>query len=301
MEVIQIMILVISGALGAIFGSFACCQAWRIHEKTEGKKLGKWSECMNCGTRLKWYDNLPIISWILLRGKCRKCHKKIGLSEFLSEVLMASAFVLITAFYMPINMSGQVMEFDGWAMLALAPVLIFMIPLAIMAVYDAKWGELPVSMLILSNVLGVVVFVVHELVKLIGPCTRYGFYAYKTVCYADLSDGAKWETLGGDLLSLLIAIGILAGIYFAIYIISKEKMVGGGDYILASAIAVALGAWPLAIIELFLSNFSASIVMLPKSFKKENKGKPFPFGPYLITSFVVVFVLQNVIRRMFIF
>ena len=301
MEGIQIIVLVIAGVLGAIFGSFACCQAWRIHEKSEGKKLGKWSECMHCGERLKWYDNLPIISWILLCGKCRKCHKKIGLSEFLSEVLMAAAFVLITAFYMPVSVSGQVITFDGWAALVMVPVLLFMVPLAIMAVYDAKWGELPVSMLVLSNILGVVVFGVRELVKLAGPCARYGFYASKTVCYAELSEGAKWEILGGDLLSLLIAIGILAGIYFAIYMLSKEKMVGGGDYILASAIALALGSWPLAIMELFLSNFSASIVMLPKSFKKENKGKPFPFGPYLIISFVVVFVLQNVIRRMFIF
>lgn len=301
MEGIQIIVLVVAGVLGAIFGSFACCQAWRIHEKSKGKKLGKWSECMHCGVRLKWYDNLPIISWILLRGKCRKCHKIIGLSEFLSEVLMAAAFVLIVAFYMPISAEGQIMTFDGWAVLAMAPVLIFMIPLAIMAVYDAKWGELPVSMLTLSNILGVIAFGVHEFIKLMGPCTRYGFYASKTVCYAELSEGAKWETLGGDLLSLLIAIGILAGIYFAIYMLSKEKMVGGGDYILAAAIAVALGSWPLAIIELFLSNFSASIVMMPKSFKKENRGKPFPFGPYLIISFVVVFALQNVIRRMFIF
>ena len=301
MEGIQIMVLVVASVLGAIFGSFACCQAWRIHEKSSGKKLGKWSECMDCGARLKWYDNLPIISWILLRGKCRKCHKKIGLSEFLSEVLMAAAFVLIVAFYMPVSVEGQIIAFDGWAVLAMAPVLIFMIPLAIMAVYDAMWGELPVSMLTLSNILGVITFGVHEFIKLMGPCTRYGFYASKTVCYAELSEGAKWETLGGDLLSLLIAIGILAGIYFAIYMISKEKMVGGGDYILAAAIAVALGSWPLAIMELFLSNFSASIVMLPKSFKKENRGKPFPFGPYLIISFVVVFALQNVIRRMFIF
>ena len=301
METIQVIVLVVAGIIGAIFGSFACCQAWRIHEKSSGKKLGKWSECMDCGARLKWYDNLPIISWILLRGKCRKCHKKIGLSEFLSEVLMAAAFVLIVAFYMPISVEDQIMTFDGWAVLAMVPVLIFMIPLAIMAVYDAKWGELPVSMLTLSNILGVITFGVHEFIKLMGPCTRYGFYASKTVCYAELSEGAKWETLGGDLLSLLIAIGILAGIYFAIYMISKEKMVGGGDYILAAAIAVALGSWPLAIMELFLSNFSASIVMLPKSFKKENRGKPFPFGPYLIISFVVVFVLQNVIRRMFIF
>ena len=301
MEVMQIMVLIIAGIIGAIFGSFACCQAWRIHEKSAGKKLGKWSECMACGERLKWYDNLPIISWILLRGKCRKCHKKIGLSEFLSEVLTAVAFVLVAAFYMPVKMPGQVMVFDGWALLAMIPVLMFMIPLVIMAVYDAKWGELPVSMLVLANVLGVVVFSVHEFIKLAGTCTRYGFYAYGTVCYAELSEGAKWETLAGDLLSLLIAIGILAGIYFAIYIASKEKMVGGGDYILASAIALALGSWPLAIMELFLSNFSASIVMLPRSFKKENRGKPFPFGPYLIISFVVVFVLQNIVRRMFIF
>ena len=61
--------------LGAIFGSFACCQAWRIHERLNQRSLGARSICLNCHHRLAWYDNLPIFSWLALRGRCRYCRQ----------------------------------------------------------------------------------------------------------------------------------------------------------------------------------------------------------------------------------
>ena len=57
--------------LGACFGSFLCCQARRLrikdkHGKKSVKKLGSRSVCLHCKAKLKWYDNIPIISWLIL-------------------------------------------------------------------------------------------------------------------------------------------------------------------------------------------------------------------------------------------
>ena len=78
--------------MGAIFGSFACCQAYRIRYKEEGKKIGERSECLFCHHRLSWYELIPILSWMLQRGRCRKCGKKIGGIELASEVAMGLIF-----------------------------------------------------------------------------------------------------------------------------------------------------------------------------------------------------------------
>ena len=82
--------VVMGVCLGAVLGSFVCCQAWRIRYKTEGKKeLGKRSVCLKCGRKLRWYENIPIISYILQRGKCRGCGEKIGKAEIVSEIIGA--------------------------------------------------------------------------------------------------------------------------------------------------------------------------------------------------------------------
>lgn len=51
------------------------------------------SRCDNCGYTLKWYDMMPLVSYILLLGKCRKCKKKIDSSHFMSELFMGAAFL----------------------------------------------------------------------------------------------------------------------------------------------------------------------------------------------------------------
>ena len=81
--------------MGAGLGSFACCQAWRIRKHDKSAR----SHCMNCDYQLKWYDNIPILSWLMLGGKCRKCRKSIGVAEIAAEVGLAAVFALSYAFW----------------------------------------------------------------------------------------------------------------------------------------------------------------------------------------------------------
>ena len=247
MDIETIFLYIGAFLFGSIFGSFACCQAWRIHEKSEGKKLGSRSVCINCGEKLKWFDNIPIISWLLLRGKCRNCKAKIGYAEILSELGLGLVFLAIAwKFGLAINT----------AILAVAFIIYW-----IVLVYDAKWGELPVLLMLVEIPLA--------------------------VAFQFLN--------GGDLIKTAVGTGLLTGIYYLIYFFSKEKAVGGGDWILCISISIFLGHWCLAIIELFLSNFAATIFSAPQALRKEKK--PIPFGPFLILSMLVILLASDYLLK----
>lgn len=78
--------------LGAIIGSFLGCMGYRIPNKI--KTTYPSSFCSNCKKPLKWFMNIPIISYILLRGRCYYCKKKYGFIYFLCEILGALLFLL---------------------------------------------------------------------------------------------------------------------------------------------------------------------------------------------------------------
>ncbi len=273
---ILILILVLMTILGAVFGSFACCQAWRWRYHALGKKeLGQWSVCMHCRKRIKWYDNVPIISWLVLRGKCRYCHKKIGIADFLSEIGMAVAFFMLSwAYLVPIlnNWSQLVAAHPTLLVVKLATfiiTLIMLVVLVVLAVYDAKWGELPVVLLALSIIFGMMVFVLK-------------------IFEVSLSDNPD---VIGAIINAGIGVLILAGSCLVIYKASHEKLMGAGDWLLALALALALADWWLALWTIFLANLLGDVIALPSALKK--KGHVVHFGPFLVAAFVIVLVLGN--------
>lgn len=261
-----IIFYIIIFIFGTVFGSFSCCQAWRIHEAKNGKKLGKRSVCINCKHKLAWYDNLPLISWLLLRGKCRYCKEKIGKAEILSEFGLGLIFFAIIFKYSCAFPSVSAFFSADFLSFLIHPIilLIALIPFWILLVYDAKWGELPVFIILLTILLAII----------------YQFFNH-----------GNWLQIG-------IATGILAGIYYLLYFFSKEKLVGGGDWILCVSIAIFLGRWELVIIELFLSNLFASFSGIPQILKKERK--PIPFGPFLIISLFLILLFSDQILQFFI-
>ena len=239
-------------------GSFACCQAWRIYYKNKKQKLGSRSICLSCKYRLAWYDNIPLFSWLVLRGHCRKCRKPIGKAEFFSELGLGIIFALVALnFFM--SSSFTVAEIAQFSVL-----LTILVSFWILLVYDAKWQRLPVNIIYFS-ILGALI------------------YAGITVIQAS----AVWSTM----LNILGSVGLLSGTYFLIYLVSKESMVGGGDWLLCLSIALVLGHWWLAIIELFVANLLASIASLPAFVKKGQK--KLALGPFLILAFVVVYLFRS--------
>lgn len=260
----RVAFLVLMFVLGTCFGSFFCCEARRLHykETNSKKKLPARSICLKCGYKLKWYDNLPLISWLILKGKCRKCGKKIGIGEFISELSVGLAFLLITL--------GLITSLEPrfgqppLLYLNIALIIVLVLSLLFLAVYDGLYGELPTPFLTISIICAIII-----------------------VCISGLS----W----GDILNYATSAAILGGTYLLLYLVSRGKWVGDGDWLLGVAIGLALKTPWLSLIVLFLSNFIACLVMAPFS---KGKNIKIPFGPFLVAAFIIVYSFADILMNM---
>lgn len=84
--------LVVLALLGAVFGSFANVVVWRF---PRGESLSHPpSHCPRCGHAVRWYDNIPVVSWLVLRGRCRDCGQPIPVRYPLVEATSAILWVV---------------------------------------------------------------------------------------------------------------------------------------------------------------------------------------------------------------
>lgn len=279
------------GALGTVFGSFAVAQVWRLRakqlqdEKASGEKIDavEWkklrslvsvspkndrSHCLNCGYQLKWYDLIPIISWLSLGGKCRKCRSKIGATEFLAEVSMFALFVIIFLVFSPLSGTG----FSLFGLFRLLILFLAFIPLAIMFIYDAKWSLLPTKVIWIFNFLA---------------------FIYWITAFANTTNGFNLFSI----FNIAISMALFPLVYFVLAKISKEEWVGGGDWILAIGLIFLLPNQPIfAMLLLFLSNFVGLFFALFQSilqFKKVKRGIRIPFGPAMILATLILLIFQQ--------
>lgn len=300
---LQWIFLIFGAIFGAILGSFACCQAWRIRLQSEGRKLGNRSVCLYCGHRLGRLELIPIFSWLFLGGKCKKCKTKIGLMEFFSEITMALIFASF-AFHTG-SLIQQILQHAG--PLVVAPLIvsevikllllfaIFTI-MWILLVYDKKWLQLPVNLLRLVIILSGIYF-------FFNLYTKYGLNLLVEVrgneillVKNSLHLQDIWQYLLRDFSRFLGAILVLPGIYFVLYKFSRETLVGGGDFILLISVALLLGRWELGVIELGLSNLLAAIFNY-RMLKNPKNRQPFGFAPYIILACMITLLFQSEILR----
>lgn len=205
----------------------------------------------------------------MLGGKCRKCHKKIGKMEIFAEVGMALAFAL--SFWLWPEQKA-VLAGDTIEIIRLVIYFALLTAFCVAFLYDAKWKELPVIILIISIIIGVIYF---------------GLNIFGLVQSKDF----EWMQLGSAALGLVL----LPGFYFLLYKLSKEKWVGGGDYILCIPMALVFAnAW-LSLSCLFVSNLLGCAIMLPVLATSKKKDKMIPMGPFLILGFLVIYFCKDFI------
>ena len=292
------LLSLVFGVIGAVFGSFSVAQVGRLRakqlqdEKASGEKsdAAEWkklrslvsvnlkndrSHCLNCGYQLKWYDLIPIISWLSLGGKCRKCRSKIGVTEFLTEVLMFILFAIIFLIFNPIS-NGAILVLPA---IRLFILLTSLIPLTIMFIYDSKWSLLPTKLLYVFNILAFIYWVT-------GFLSVFG--GFKLI----------------SALNIIISMALFPLIYFVLAKVSKEQWVGGGDWILAVGLIFLLPNHPVfAIFLLFLSNVVGLFFAVFQSilyFRKVKHGTQIPFGPAMILAALVLVVFQQEILLNFV-
>ena len=86
-QTIQLVFLVYAGVLGASVGSFMNVCVSRL---PHGESLVRpRSKCPGCGGPIAWYDNIPLLSWVLLRGRCRQCRERISIQYPALELVTA--------------------------------------------------------------------------------------------------------------------------------------------------------------------------------------------------------------------
>lgn len=270
----QILVVIAMAIFGLLFGSFCGASVWRLRakqlvedneagEKVDRKELQRLepllhqkvkddrSRCLHCSHELAWYDLLPLVSWLQLRGRCRYCRKRIGKFEPVIELATACVFV-ISYIAWPFEMDSYIAitQFIVW--------LIALVGLIILFCYDMRWYLLPDS--VMFPVIGLA-----------------AVYAAIQVIVSENPIEA--------LVSLGIGVSLLSGLYYAFYIVSKGAWVGFGDIKLGLALALLVGQWPLALLILFLSNVIGCIVVLPAmAAKKIGRHSRVPFGPMLIAA-----------------
>lgn len=301
---LQWIFLIFGAIFGAILGSFACCQAWRIRLKSEGKRMGNRSVCLHCGHRLSRFELIPIFSWLFLGGKCKKCKTKIGLIEIFSEIMMAIIFASFA--FRTGSLIQQILQHTG--PLNSAPLVIFEIIkllllfaiftiMWILLIYDKKWLQLPVNLLHLLIILSGIYF-------LFNLYTKYGLNLLietrgneVVLVKNSLRLQDIWQYLLRDFLRFLGAMLVLPGIYFVLYKFSRETLVGGGDFILLISVALLIGRWELGVIELGLSNLLAAIFNY-RMLKNPKNRQPFGFAPYIILACMLTLLFQTEILRL---
>ena len=252
----------LAALLGACVGSFLNVVAWRLPR--DESLLWPGSHCPRCGTRLAWFENLPLLGWLALRGRCRHCGAAIALRYPLVELLTAGLWVAALA-ARPGSMGPQpeplLLLLAGWLLLS------WLIPLTLIDL-DHLW--LPVSLCRGGLLLGL-------------GCTA-------------LLGWSQSAALGRELLfHHLVAAGAGLVGFEAVSGLGERLLgkpaLGLGDAKLAALLGAWLGLTGLGL-TVVLAVFSGALVgVLGRVSGRLSRQQPFPFGPFLAAGGAAVWLL----------
>lgn len=188
--------------IGAVMGSFFHVVATRLSNDESIIKPG--SHCPKCNHYLKWYENIPIISYLLLRGKCSKCKSKIPLSYIVVEIVTG---LLYAACYHSFKFS-----FD------LIVALTFVSTLVTVIVSDIEYMIILDEVLIFSTLLLAILYIFGKGLEVAAYHIYSGVGAFLAM-YAIkwIGDKAfKKESLGGGDIKLMFLFGMVLGLPMSI-------------------------------------------------------------------------------------
>ena len=241
--------------LGSIWGSFSnVC----IHRLPDNKSVSRGrSYCPSCKKQIRWYDNIPIFSYVFLKAKCRDCSAKINVKYLLVELICALSFVW---FFYLFGLSLTTLLFF---ILSIFFIIIFFI--------DLKHFIIPNELTFPLMAIG--------LLKSFDPnLNQYLFPNFLN------------SLIGG--VAGYIIIWMIIFIYKRLR--NKEGM-GLGDAKLLSAIGFWFG-WISIPFILFFSSFIALVLAIPSLINKsKNLSSQIPFGPYLILGCVLTINIIHIL------
>jgi len=142
------------GAFGSIIGSFLNVVVYRVPRGMSIVSPG--SACGACGHEIRWYDNIPLISWLALRGRCRDCGARISVRYPLVELAGAAFFVVVALFFAPAVFLAPTAVAAAAAALELVAFLYLAAISLALAVIDAETRRLPDAIVLPAYAVGAV-------------------------------------------------------------------------------------------------------------------------------------------------
>ena len=242
--------------LGSIWGSFCNVCIYRL--PNNDSVVTKRSFCRSCKNKIKWYDNIPLLSFIFLRGKCRTCNNKISSQYFLVELISAISFLSIYFIY-GISITTLLL-----IILSIFFIIIFFI--------DLKHFIIPNELTFPLMLIGFIKSFDPNLNQTIFPnyinSLLGGFFGYAVI----------W----------LI-------IFFYKKVRNKEGM-GLGDAKLMAVVGFWFG-WASIPFTIFISSAVALVLVIPSLIKKtRNMSAQIPFGPYIIIGCIIYVTFANQLK-----
>lgn len=248
--------------LGLVFGSFVSSLTWRL---PRSGNFGGRSLCPKCKSKIAWYDNIPILSFFNLHGRCRNCGKKISPRYPLMEGASGVIFAATGASFMGyLNFSAVESSYKTWMGDFALPyfLFIFLLFLAI-AVIDIEHMIIPDSLVFWGIALSFVVLLFSP-----QPALFNNFF---------------WA-------------GAASMVPLSINLLTRGAGMGLGDVKLAFLLGLVFGSSSPAVF--FIATLSGAVLGIIFVFlKRVNIRQPIPFGPFLIFGAFVVFFFGRLIEE----
>lgn len=249
---LKVTVLIILTLIFLAIGSFLNVLIYRL---PIGESLvKKHSFCPKCKHQLRWYENIPLVSFIIQGGKCRSCKEKISIRYLVVE------FLSVVGLYISYFRFGFSLEMIIFALLLDVFIVIFSI--------DFKHQIIPDS-------LNITIFILALLLL---------FFSHTSMN----------EELSITFIDKLLGVGVVFVLVIIIYLseeLFNKELLGGGDIKLFFAIALFMG-WQLFLLGLFASAVVGLIMIIITKIVKKNKSinKQIPFGPYLTIGFSFAYI-----------
>ncbi len=246
--------------LGLAFGSFlnVCLTRWPEGESIVHPR----SHCRTCNRALAWWENIPVLSWLSLRGRCRTCGSGIHWRYPLVEAAVATLWGICGWKFIPVQIALAILS---WLLVALA-------------VLDAENLWLPDWLTLPGTAVGFILFMVQ---MKMNSGAVLDFYGARNLQQRMLVH------LGFDrLLAILAAAAIILLIRLLYWLIRRKEGIGLGDAKLMAMLAAWLG-FPGALLSFFIGVVLGALVSIPLILTKRTASTKLPLGTFLCIGGIV--------------
>ncbi len=289
--------------IGLFFGSFGNVVSLRLQSHKKGVLWGR-SQCPQCDHQLAWWENIPLFSWLLLRGKCAHCSKGVSWQYPLVELFFGVLFALV----------GFVTPIDAPFLLLWRLVIVF--ALGIIVLSDLRYMDIPdqvslplIRFLVVVSLISTFVFPLSQKIPSIAPALfgaaiLYGFFALQVVIPGVLNSFSQksFLPLKNAILALIVLfVWLISSVFFLHKKLEaflandqdgKEEddpgWIGGGDFRIAVIMGLALGPL-IGIFAVLIGYAVGAFLSLPLLLFTKKTGKSMiPLGPFLAIGMVIM-------------